>query len=66
MSFYVADKFRENPLSLTEGGKDVELFFEDRGSMIYSRIKNPFAFWKKAQREDPAVISYKVLGDSKN
>jgi hypothetical protein len=66
MSFYVADKFRENPLSLTEGGKDVEIFYDDRVSMIYSRIKNPFAFWKKAQKGDSTILGYKVLGESKN
>lgn len=67
MSFYVADKFRENSLSLTPGGKDVQIFYTDQQqSRIYSRVKSPFKFWLKAKEENPNVKGYKVLGNSKD
>jgi hypothetical protein len=66
MSFYVADQFRENPISLTPGGKDVQIFYMGQQSRIYSRVKSPFKFWQKAKEENPNVKGYKVLGNSKD
>jgi hypothetical protein len=65
MSFYVADRFRVNSLSLTPGGKDVQIFYTDKQSRIYSRVKSPFKFWQEAKKDDPTVKNYKVLGESK-
>ena len=63
--FYVADQFRVNPLSLTKGGKDVQIFFYQGQSKIYTRVKSPFKFWEEAKLNDPNVRGYKVLGKSK-
>jgi hypothetical protein len=65
MSFYVADRFRENPLSLTGGGKDVEIFFKNKSSRIYTRVKSPYKFWLEAREENPNIKGYRVLGESK-
>ena len=63
--FYVDDNFRTNPLSFTKGGKDVEIFFGNKQSRIYTRVKCPYKFWKQAKLEDPTIRGYKVLGESK-
>jgi len=64
--FYVDDSFRTNPLSLTSGGKDVELFFGNKQSRVYTNVKSPYRFWKQAKLDDPTIKGYKVLGESKN
>jgi len=59
--FYVGDSFRTNPLSLTNGGHDVEIYFKDKPSRVYSNVKSPFSFWKKARNEDSSIKGYRVL-----
>ena len=66
MSFYVQDQFRENPISLTSGGKDVQIFFRNGQSRIYTRVKCPYKFWLTSKEDNPNVKGYKVLGTSKN
>lgn len=66
MPFYVDDQFRINAISLTPGGKDVEIFFKNNQSRIYTRVKSPFKFWQEAKKENPSVKNYKVLGNSKD
>lgn len=63
--FYVDDKFRINPLSFTSGGKDVEIFFGNKQSRVYTNVKSPYKFWKQAKLDDSTIRGYKVLGKSK-
>lgn len=65
MAFYVKDEYRTNPISLREGGFDVQLFFKEGAPRIYKRVKNPGAFYMKAKRENPGKIGhYRILGES--
>lgn len=66
MAFYVSDEFRENPLSFRPGGYDVEIFYRGKSSRIYTKVKAPYKFWKKAKEENPDVKNFKVLGPSKD
>lgn len=65
MAFFVADKFRENELSFTPGGYDVEIIYADKPSRIYKRVKNPQAFFRTAKKNDDSVVTYKTLQKSK-
>jgi hypothetical protein len=64
--FYVGDNFRINPLSFINGGKDVEIFFKNKQSRIYTRVKCPYKFWLETKETNPDVKNYKVLGNSKD
>jgi len=61
MTFFVSDKFRKNKLSFKPGGEAVEIFFQNGTSRIYSKVKNPEAFFRKARKNNSNVKSYKIL-----
>ena len=63
--FYVGDKFRTNAESLVAGGYDVKITLKDGSSKIYPRVKNPDKYFSAAKRNNPNVVSYEVLGESK-
>ena len=61
MAFIVDDKFRINELSFTPGGKNVEIFFKNKSSRIYTKVKYPYKIWVKAREEDPNVVNYRII-----
>lgn len=63
--FYVGDEYRKNSLSFKPGGFDVEVFDSRGKSVIYSKIKSPWRFWKQSKENDPTLKFYRVLGPTK-
>lgn len=60
----VADPYRTNTISLTEGSydHDIVLIGPGRPMVAYIRIKYPWSYFKRAKEDTPTLLRYWDLG----
>ena len=65
MKTYIADKdSRTNPLSIEPGGSTLIVKFENH-EVVYTNIKNPWAYIRKITNANPEIKSIFVDGQLK-